>query len=363
MALVKRADATRTLLDQAQVMARKTEQPFSYNALFILARTAHLLKDSDAAEQFYRLAIQDALKLQSGQKMIQSLGGLIDLFDENEQHDKTVKLCRKFLKMESGEAIDRLKPAVLECMIQSLTRQNKIDEAMKLVDEMVQAEGEDAGWWALQLKGWVQREAEHLEDAAKTYETVVERIGKDEKLSKEEKSTFAQRARYILSEVYTELNQVEKAVEHLQALLHDEPNDPTFNNDLGYIWADHDMNLAEAEKHIRKALRADRKRRKADTELAPEDDKDSAAFLDSLGWVLFKQKKYEQAKKYLLKATSDPEGQEVETLLHLGMVHQALGEMDEARQVFQEAIEAAGSGKRDQRLKVTVQDQLQMLDD
>ena len=62
--------------------------------------------------------------------------------------------------------------------------------------------------------------------------------------------------------VYLDLNQVDKSAEQLKILLDKEPDNPTYNNDLGYIWADHDMNLEEAEKLIRKALDEDRKRRK-----------------------------------------------------------------------------------------------------
>src|SRR5260370_31214549 len=45
---------------------------------------------------------------------------------------------------------------------------------------------------------------------------------------------------------------------------------------------------------IRKALEEDRKERKTDKELAKEDDRDKAAYLDSLGWVLFKKKRSEE---------------------------------------------------------------------
>ena len=90
---------------------------------------------------------------------------------------------------------------------------------------------------------------------------------------------------------------MDKAADQLKALLVREPDNPTYNNDLGYIWADHDMNLAESEKLIRKAIDDDRRtRRKANPDLKPELDKDNAAYLDSLGWVLFKQKKYKEAR-------------------------------------------------------------------
>ena len=47
-------------------------------------------------------------------------------------------------------------------MIQAMARQGKIDDALKLVDSFVEAENKEGGWWSLQLKAWVLREAEKL---------------------------------------------------------------------------------------------------------------------------------------------------------------------------------------------------------
>ena len=82
------------------------------------------------------------------------------------------------------------------------------------------------------------------------------------------------------------------AAADLKALLEKDPDNPGYNNDLGYIWADHDMNLAESEKLIRKALDEDRKQRlKEKPDAKPDEIKDNPSYLDSLGWVLFKEKK------------------------------------------------------------------------
>ena len=112
--------------------------------------------------------------------------------------------------------------------------------------------------------------------------------------------------------LYLDWGWLDKAAEQLQVLLKKKPDDPTYNNDLGYIWADHDMRLDEAEKLIRKAIDEDRKERKQlidKGEMSPDEDKDNAAYLDSLGWVLFKKKQYPEAKKYLLQAVEDPEAE------------------------------------------------------
>src|SRR5262249_12172602 len=155
---------------------------------------------------------------------------------------------------------------------------------------------------------------------AKLYETVLDRIANDKGLEKDERVRYADRVRYILSSIFVDLKEIDKAAEQLQALLKDHPNNPTYNNDLGYIWADHDKNLDEAEKLVRKALEEDRKQRKNDPDYDPKDDRDNAAYLDSVGWVLYKQKKFKEAKKYLQAAVKEKEGQHIEIFDHLGDV-------------------------------------------
>src|SRR6185437_13381331 len=99
---------------------------------------------------------------------------------------------------------------------------------------------------------------------------------------KEARDELSNSIRYRLSGLYVDINEIGKAAEQLKALLAQKPDDPTYNNDLGYIWADHDMNLAESEKLIRKAIAEERKlREKIKDKLKPEDDKDNPAYLDS----------------------------------------------------------------------------------
>jgi tetratricopeptide (TPR) repeat protein len=161
--------------------------------------------------------------------------------------------------------------------------------------------------------------------------------------------------------VYIDLNQVDKAAAELEALLKKEPDNATYNNDLGYIWADHGMKLADSEKLIRKALEADRKQRqkeKDDPDLLPTEDKDNPAYLDSLGWVLFKQKKYKEAKEPLLKAVVEEDGKHAEIYDHLAEVHLALGEKAEAVAVWKKALKFPAAGKRDQDRRAEIEKKL-----
>jgi tetratricopeptide (TPR) repeat protein len=353
---------TKKLLAVGLRMIKEKNQPLAHNATFILARAAHELKDFETSRTFYELSAQQGIKLQSVQHLSMTIGGLIELYYENKKYDECTKMCQEFLQMKGDPAVDRLKVRVVERMIQAIAKQDKIDEALKLVDNLVKAEKED-GWWALSLRGWVLHEAGKYQDSIKTYEEVLDRVGKDKSLKKDEKEDEVERFRYILSGLYVDMKRVDKAADVLKNLLAQKPDDPTYNNDLGYIWADHDMNLDEAEKLIRKAIEEDRKQRKKDPELLPAEDKDNAAYLDSLGWVLYKQKKFKEAKPYLLQAIKDQEGQHLEIYDHLADVHMALGEKPQAIAAWKKGLEVARSSKREQERKAEIEKKLKAADE
>ena len=347
-------DGTKKLLAVAVKMAKVKDQPFNINATLILARTARALKLVETSEVFYRLRIEQARKLDSGDAMATSIGGLIDLYYENKKFAQSEKLCQEFLEMASkDQTVKRLQKLLIRRMILALAKQGKKKEALKLTNNLIKAQPDN--WLNLELLGSVQREVGDVELAAKTYEDVLQKILKDKELKEDERNEYASEIRYTLSNIYVDLKKIDKAAEQLKACLEIEPDNPTYNNDLGFIWADHDMKLNEAEKLIRKALDEDRKqRRKANPDIKPEEDKDIGAYLDSLGWVLFKQKKYKEAKEFLLKAVADEDGQHLEIYDHLGDVYLALEEKAEAVKAWKKAIEVANPSKREQERKVAL---------
>src|SRR5437588_1169270 len=103
-------------------------------------------------------------------------------------------------------------------------------------------------------------------------------------------------------------------------LVKQKPNEPGYYNDLGYILADHNMRLEEAEKLVRKALELDKERRAKSPAFNAKTDHDNGAYLDSLGWVLFKKKQYGEARKYLELAVEDQNAKHIEIYDHLGDV-------------------------------------------
>ncbi|GIW80300.1 MAG: hypothetical protein KatS3mg105_2107 [Gemmatales bacterium] len=359
LSLTEDKDNAAKVLKTAMQLVKDKQQPFNYNAAYILARTAQELKDIEAAKTFYKICFEHAEKLASAQKLAQS-AAIIDFLYTNKKYADAEKMCSQFLEIQSVDPrMFALKSVVQRRMIMAIAKQGKGDQALRMADSYIKARRDH--WLAHELKGWVQREIGQTAEAAKTYENVLKRILEDKALRDAERAEYAENCRYILSGIYVDLNQIDKSTEHLEAILKLKPNDPTYNNDLGYIWADNDMHLDKAEKLIRKAIEEDRKRRKANPDLKPEDDRDNSAYLDSLGWVLFKKKKYKEALIELLKAVQHEDGKHVEIFDHLGQVYLKLGNKKEAIEAWKQGIKYAGDSKREQERKQLLEKRIKEL--
>lgn len=107
-------------------------------------------------------------------------------------------------------------------------------------------------------------------------------------------------------------------------------------NYLGYMWAEHDTNLVEARSLIERALK-----------LEP----DNAAFLDSMGWVLFKLNQPQQALGYVLKAVAGTREADETLYDHLGDIYAELKEMDKARDAWRKSLAVQSNDKVRQKLE------------
>jgi len=138
--------------------------------------------------------------------------------------------------------------------------------------------------------------------------------------------------RYLLAGLYMEMGDAPTAERHLQQILHDKPDHAPAKNDLGYLWADRGVNLTQAETLIREALQAD-----------PE----SPAYLDSLGWVMYKRGCFEDALKALQDATGRAPDLDPTLWDHLGDTYWRLSRRDEAAKAWQAAEKIIESRGRD----------------
>ncbi len=332
--LKEKPEHAKKLLAAAAALAKEQEKdpPFNFNAAFVLGTLAREHKDLEKGKLFFRLVIDQGVKLKSDQKVVIGYDDLIDLYIENKKYDEAEKACKELLEKRGGQELQTAKIMVLLRLAQVNALQGKSEEAFKIMAPFIEKAGDDPE--IMRIHGWLLRHTGKYEDAVKIYEKLIDKVQRDE---------VKDRIRYMLSNLYSEAGDVDKAASHLQELLKKKPDDAAYNNDLGYIWADHDKNLPEAEKMIRKAL-----------DLEPK----NAAYLDSMGWVLFKLKKYEEAKKYLLDAAADPEGQHAEILDHLGDVHHSLKEKAEAVSAWKKALEVSGTSQRDAKRKAEIEKKL-----
>jgi tetratricopeptide (TPR) repeat protein len=347
------------LLRLADDMAKLDSKQFKYNSAMALAMAAHQVKNYDVAQRFYKLCEKQAKEMKSATKIVDAFEGQVMILSASKRFDDAEELCLKILESDLDE-LERLKPFITEQLIQIRTRQGKVDQALKLTDELIKLD--EGGWYFVRLKGWVLLEAGRPEESAKAYLDAIDRLEKSDGLKPDEQDKWVDRIRYTLSNVYVEMNQVDKSIEQLKILLKKKPDNASYNNDLGYVWADHDMNLDEAEKLIRKALDEDRKVRKQNKDLLPDEDRDNAAYLDSLGWVLYKKKQYAEAKKAMLEAVKLEDGQHMEILDHLADIHMALGEKADAVAVWKKAIDLDATSKRDIKRRAEIIKKLKAAD-
>jgi tetratricopeptide (TPR) repeat protein len=281
---------------------------------------------------------------------------------ERKHYDEVAKTYGKILELiEKDDSIPQEQKGelILEIQrqrLQALARVGKFAEADAIYKSILK--GKEDSWRVLELGAFVEQEKGKFDEAAKTYLNMMKLVAQDKSLQEDERAKLQDTVRYILSGVYVDADQVEKAAEQLKILLAKEPDSPRYNNDLGYIWADHDMNIPEAERMIRKALDEDRKQRKLKGPSESEDDDDNAAYLDSMGWVLFKQKKYEEAKKFLLEAVKRKEGQHIEILDHLADVYMAQGEKGKAIEVWKNALKLDTATFRERQKHLEVEKKL-----
>ncbi len=126
---------------------------------------------------------------------------------------------------------------------------------------------------------------------------------------------------YARSLAHEKLGDIDAVEADLRAILDIDAENASALNALGYALTNHTDRYEEAQRLIERALA-----------LAPND----AAIIDSLGWVLYRRGEYHRALAELRRAAAllpDPE-----VAAHLGEVLWALGEREQARSVWEEAL-------------------------
>ena len=141
---------------------------------------------------------------------------------------------------------------------------------------------------------------------------------------------------FQLGATYERAGQLADAEKAFRECLKLAPDDAEALNYLGYMWAEKGIKLKEARELIEKALKI---------------EPDNASFLDSLAWVLFKLGKPSEALATMLKAIEGAEEPDPTLYDHLGDIHAALKQYDQAREAWSKALKIKPDDKMRQKLE------------
>lgn len=336
------------LAAKLQKAGKGKDRPFTFTGGLLVGKAAHYVKDYDTAEYFYEFCAEAATRIESGEKMLQAYEGLMDLYWEAKRYGDLADVCERFVEIKGPKEVDEARPFVLEKLVQAKAMQGNTDEALRITESLIQLT--EGGWYFTQLKGWVLRQAGRYPAAIDAYQETLDKLDSARGMGREIKDRMKDRVRYSLSGLYVDTKDIDKAAAELQTLIKRNPDNPTYKNDLGFIWADHDRKLDEAEALVKEALDLDKKRQeKAVKDGTIDEVKETSAYLDSMGWVLYKKKDYKAALPYLKKAAADEdEGDHLEIWDHLADCHLALGDKAAAIAAWQKGLTFDDLSKRDE---------------
>ena len=326
----KAVSADAALVREIAAAARKrlaaAPDKLDYGQRLTVALLAMDAKQNDLAGEFFELAIKARPRRAAALLAVWGLG----LLDEGR--------ARRRRKRFSGESTRRrlrkTAPHSTSTFPRRWRRRGGADEALAAARKAA-ALGKDLPRLCVR-PAWVLREAKRYDEAIAAFAAVLAKFDADtdaqtRKLRGEARAAlakgdlkpvadlglaehiqderFAPEMRDVLHEVRLALadlcivqNRIAEGEEWAEQVLDEYPEDAAALNELGYLWADQGVHLDRALEMIRKAVAA---------------EPDNAAYRDSLGWVLYRLGRGEEAVAELQKAAAgkDPDG---EILDHLG---------------------------------------------
>ena len=126
---------------------------------------------------------------------------------------------------------------------------------------------------------------------------------------------------YARAMLYSQMDNLQGAESDLRSVIAQSPDNAVALNALGYTLADKTERLEEAYEYINRAY-----------QLNP----DSAAVIDSMGWVLYRLGQHRKALSYLREAHAKYPDHEIAA--HLGEVLWVMGKRKEAKTVWKDAL-------------------------
>jgi tetratricopeptide (TPR) repeat protein len=196
-----------------------------------------------------------------------------------------------------------------------LAKQDKIEDAREHI-RSIRVQGAEQKNLLIQAEGELLIEEKRYQDALDVYNTAL--------LNNYNPDLLYSRA--MLAEKMDRLDILER---DLRTILEKEPDHSQALNALGYTLADRTDRYEEAYRYIKKALA-----------LSPND----FYILDSMGWVLYRLGRLEEAIEYLNKAMNVRKDPEIAA--HLGEVLWVKGDKDSAQEIWDTALQETPEDNR-----------------
>lgn len=282
----------------SQVNQVLLEQPSRMDALRLMAIINFHKGHLDAAwDDFHDL-------LASGQYRMDALYYLGRISDYRNEYDRAIRFYSQV--REGSYAL----PSQQRAAALLIREAEDVDGAMEQLDEFAKASPSNAVK-VLVAKAQLLASVDEFDESLKYFDKAVE-------YDPDNESAALSRA-----EVLVRMGRLDDALDAFDAAAKRWPKSAMALNAYGYTLADRTDRYREAEKLIRKALRY---------------DPDSPAIIDSMGWVLFKLGRYEEALVELERAYAGMQDHEVaahivETLVALDREEEALERLAAAEEL------------------------------
>lgn len=247
-------------------------------------------------------------------------------FASKKQSDNVLKLVERHIA-DANEVGYPLIERVLTLAIQYFAREGDQDKVLELA--AIQWEAKPPSPARSETLGQIYLEAERYEDAVAVTQEAFEQglLGEEpllmtsllvralmelerfdeaeqhiKELAQDNPELGAEMAEY-LAMVYQERGDTAASRRVMEAALEDFPNHAGLNNSLGYGLANEGIRLDDAERMIARAVAA---------------NPDTAAYLDSMGWVYYKKAEFERALTWLQRGRAADGGTHPVIIDHLG---------------------------------------------
>jgi tetratricopeptide (TPR) repeat protein len=292
------------VLDKRLPEARKqfeavaNANPQNPDVIYAVGLLAFQLKDYRAAEGYMKRVLGLNYRDQDGVRYL-----LGQIAEEQKQWPQAIGWYEA-IKGSDHELPARMRTA------NAIAKQGKVDEALAYLRRVADDHPED-GAQLIVAEAQILRDANRHGDAFKLLTQALDKQPDQPDLLYDLALTAEKLERFDLLEA------------HLRKLIQVKPDHAHAYNALGYSFAERNLRLPEARKLVEKAL-----------EISPDD----YFIIDSLGWLLYREGDLKGAARELRRAYSGRPDAEIGA--HLGEVLWMLGEREEARRIWDEALKA-----------------------